>query len=134
MDQFWISFLKTMIILIILDYLWIGFINYKNYEQTITAVQGNKLKPRYISALIVYIVIALTVIIWTVPKVKEVTTKRSDLLMNSYKYGGMLGFLSYALFNFTNNAIFTNWTLKTSIVDTLWGTFLMGTTTYLIAM
>jgi uncharacterized membrane protein len=134
MNQFWISFIKAMIIFLILDYLWIGIINYKNYMDAITAVQGNKLTPRYFSAFIVYIAMTLMVVLWTVPKVKEVTTKRSDLLMNSFKYGGTLGLLSFAIFNFTNNTIFTNWDLHTAIVDTLWGFVAMGTTTYLTAM
>jgi len=117
-----------------MDYLWISIINKKNYLDTVIAIQGNTLVPRYLSGLIVYIAMALIIIIWVIPKVKEVTTKRSDLLMNSYKYGSMLGFLMYVFYNFTNHAIFTNWYLETVIKDTLWGTFLMGTATYLTIM
>jgi uncharacterized membrane protein len=134
MSNFWISFIKAIIIILFLDYLWIGIINKQNYINTIVAVQGNTFTVRYASALVVYIAMALTIIIWIIPKVNQVTTKRSDLLINSYKYGGLLGMLSFAIFNFTNNAIFTNWNLQTSIIDTLWGTFVMGTATYLTIM
>jgi uncharacterized membrane protein len=74
---------------------------------------------------------ALLVISWIIPKVSSVTKNKSDLLFNSYKYGGYLGILTFALFDFTNMAMFTNWTLQVGIIDTLWGGFLLGTTTYL---
>ena len=134
MDNFWKSFLIAMIIMLFMDFIWIGIINYKNYINTIVAVQGTEVKFRYGSAFIVYIAMALIIVMWTVPKVKEVTKNRSDLFVNSYKYGGLLGALTFAIFDFTNNSIFTNWSLHTSIMDTMWGFFIMGTTTYLTAM
>jgi uncharacterized membrane protein len=74
------------------------------------------------------------IIVWVLPRVEAVTKNKSDLMMNSFKYGGLLGGLSYVIFNFTNNAIFKNWTLETAIVDTLWGSVLTGATTYVLTL
>ena len=134
MDQFWSLFLKAIVILILLDLVWIGVVNRKNYSDTIVAVQGNSVNLRYGSAMIVYIAMTLIIVIWIIPRVNQVTKSRGDLLMNSYKYGGLLGGLTFMVFNFTNNAMFTNWSLHTSVVDSLWGAFAMGTATYLTAM
>jgi uncharacterized membrane protein len=100
----------------------------------IVSVQGSEVTVRYGSAIVVYLAIATMIIVWVLPRVEAVTKNKSDLLMNSFKYGGLLGGLSYAIFNFTNNAIFKNWTLETAIGDTLWGSFLTGATTYVLTL
>lgn len=123
--------IKAILITIFIDFLWIGVINKKNYEDVIVKVQKTPFMVRYAPAIIVYIAIALLVVVWIIPKVMEVTKNKKDLMMNCYKYGGMLGFLCYAIYDFTNYAIFSDWTLKITLMDSLWGAFLTGTVTYL---
>ncbi len=100
----------------------------------IVNVQGSELTVRYGSAIVVYLAIATMIIVWVLPRVQAVTKNKSDFLINSFKYGGLLGGLSYVIFNFTNNAIFKNWTLDLAVVDTLWGAFLTGATTYVLTL
>ena len=129
--MFWKNFIKSILIILFFDLLWIGIVNKQNYVDVIVKVQKTEFITKYASAVIVYIAMALMIVIWIIPKVLEVTTNKSDLMLNSYKYGCLLGLLTYLVFNFTNSAIFTEWSLKISLMDTLWGTFLMGTATYL---
>jgi uncharacterized membrane protein len=134
MKSFWSLFITAILTLLFLDYIWIGIIYKNKYMNAIVSVQGSELTVRYGSAIVVYLAIATMIIVWVLPRVEAVTKNKSDLMMNSFKYGGLLGGLSYAIFNFTNNAIFKNWTLETAIVDTLWGTFLTGATTYVLTL
>ena len=134
MKSFWSLFITAILTILFLDYIWIGIIYKNNYMNAIASVQGSELTVRYGSAIVVYLAIATMIIVWVLPRVEAVTKNKSDLMMNSFKYGGLLGGLSYAIFNFTNNAIFKNWTLETAIVDTLWGSFLTGATTYVLTL
>ena len=44
----------------------------------------------------------------------------------------ILGFVIYAVFDFTNMAIFKQWDLTTSLIDAVWGAFLFAATRYLL--
>jgi uncharacterized membrane protein len=44
----------------------------------------------------------------------------------------ILGFVIYAVFDFTNMAIFKHWDLTTSIIDATWGAILFAATRYLL--
>lgn len=134
MKSFWSLFITAILTILFLDYIWIGIIYKNKYMNAIVSVQGSELTVRYGSAIVVYLAIATMIIVWVLPRVEAVTKNKSDLMMNSFKYGGLLGGLSYAIFNFTNNAIFKNWTLETAIIDTLWGSFLTGATTYVLTL
>jgi len=134
MISFWSLFITAILTILFLDYIWIGIIYKNKYMNAIASVQGSELTVRYGSAIVVYLAIATMIIVWVLPRIEAVTKNKSDLMMNSFKYGGLLGGLSYAIFNFTNNAIFKNWTPETAIVDTLWGSFLTGATTYVLTL
>ena len=129
--MFWKDFLKTILILLVIDYVWIAIINKQYYSDIIVSIQKTPFNPRYGFGFVVYICMTLLVISWIIPKVSSVTKNKSDLLFNSYKYGGYLGLLTFAVFDFTNLSMFSNWNLQVSIIDSLWGGFLLGTTTYL---
>ena len=44
----------------------------------------------------------------------------------------ILGLVIYGVFEFTNKAIFRNWSWASVVIDTLWGGTLFGITTYLV--
>ena len=135
MYEFLILLLKATIILFVLDYIG-NSIYYDNYtiEKILKFLKTLKTcTDRWILKIIECITMALTIIMWVIPKVKQVTTNESDLLLNSYMYGGLLGLLIYIIINVNNHCIIPDyWTLKRSIINILWESFLMGTTTYLI--
>ena len=45
---------------------------------------------------------------------------------------GLLGACIYATFDFTNMAIFNNWSMKSTIIDISWGAILFMGTTYVV--
>lgn len=133
MEKFIKSFLTALISFFLLDYLWIGFIYKVKYTEMITEVQGVDLEFRYSSSLMVYLIMSVAIIVWILPRIeKEVEDKRDmEILKASFKYGSLMGLMIYGVYNFTNHAIFRNWSLETSFVDIFWGSFLMGVVTYL---
>jgi uncharacterized membrane protein len=126
-------FFISIIALIVIDYLWLGIIYYDSNRKIIESVQKTKLKGRLIGGIIVYIALALIIVFWIVPRIQIESKNNSNLLLTSFIYGGILGGLTYAIFDFTNYTIFTNWDLKTSIVDTIWGTILMTIVSFITA-
>lgn len=50
----------------------------------------------------------------------------------SYIDAGILGLVIYAVYEFTNKAIFKDWTWFTVFIDTIWGGILFSLTTYLV--
>ncbi len=44
----------------------------------------------------------------------------------------LLGLVIYAVYEFTNYALFSNWSILTVIMDTLWGGVLFATTAFIV--
>ncbi len=128
----YLTFLKqffiVLILLAVIDFPWIGIIYAKEYTKVIENVQKQKFVVRYLGGLIVYIAIALIIVGWVIPRLQQ---KSKVSFIDCLLYGGLLGGLVYAVFDFTNYALFTNWTLKTSIIDTVWGLVLTTLVTFL---
>jgi uncharacterized membrane protein len=104
-----VNFLIVIILLIVIDFVWIGIINVDRYKMVIKDVQKSDLKVRMLPGLVVYIALAIIILYWVVPTVK---LGDKNLFLNAFKNGFMLGALTYAIFDFTNMAIFNNWTLQ----------------------
>jgi len=131
MEKFWKSVLSSLICFLLLDYLWTGIIYKSKYTEMITDIQAIDLNFRYSSSLVVYLVMSLLLVVWVLPKLDQQEDKSdSELLKTSFKYGGLMGIMVYSIYNFTNYAVFRNWSLDTSLVDIFWGGFLMSVVTY----
>lgn len=96
--------LIAFISLIIFDFIWFSVSKNKIYK-SITK------KPINIFASIFVYFILCSAIAVQLPKTYT----------ESLVYGLLVGFVVYSVFNFTNFAIFNNWSLSTSIVDTIVG-------------
>jgi uncharacterized membrane protein len=126
-------FVSVLIIMGIIDFLWIGIIYKNQYRKVIESVQKEKFIVKMLGAVIVYIALAIIVVGWIIPRIKQELKNKSysNLFMTCLLYGGILGGLIYAVFDFTNYAIFSKWDLKTSIIDSVWGMILFTMTTFL---
>lgn len=102
------SILKTAAILVLVDMFWLltGGIFARQMTQRI---QGHPIQFRFISAVIVYLAMAYML-----------------LQVTSYKQAFMYGVCIYAVYDFTNYALLTNYDLKFALADTLWGGILFA--------
>ena len=78
------------------------------------------MKPLY--ALVVYVLMILG---WKLLIDKQ-GEKQSNIVRNSI----ILGLIIYGVFDFTNLAIFDNYSLKLGLIDMLWGGILFGVSSY----
>ena len=65
------KYLKSTLILLILDFLWIALFMGKKYQQTIPKIQKENLKINQSSALIVYILMIIGLNIFVVPNIRK---------------------------------------------------------------
>jgi uncharacterized membrane protein len=87
------------------------------FEKTVAAIQGSKLVVNMPPAIFTYILMAIILNYFIISANKPA--------FDAF----ILGFCAYGIFDFTNLAIFKNYTLKTAIMDTLWGAILFYVTT-----
>lgn len=108
------SFIVIMILYLIIDLPVIGYLNSKMYVNNFEKITGTKTNFKKIPAMIAYLILSLSVYYFIIKK------KSNNVSVDS----AMLGFVIYGIYNATNLATLNNYSIKVSIVDTLWGSFL----------
>ena len=119
-------------LILFFDFIWL-YINANMYNKSVKQIQDKKLNINYIGAFLSYICVILSLFLFSFPIVKNEyeKNKKQSLLLLSLRYGGLLGLFIYGIFNTTNITIFTNYNIKTVILDTLWGFFSYTLITYI---
>ena len=121
--------IKDIIIFTVLVLL-IDLIYLKNivgeFSKMVNKIQGSPITTNMQAAAVVYVamVVGWYVFIWSEMKNKG--------LKQSVIRAGILGVCTYAIFDFTNMAIFKNYRLDLSIMDSVWGGILFALCTYLV--
>ena len=110
------QYIISIAILLVLDFLWIGFFMKNKYNKQIPQIQKSPMKVNFLYAVIAYILMAVGLVIFVIPNIRP--EKR---LTDSLYYGFLFGFVLYGVYDFTNGAIFKNWDFKLAYIDVLWG-------------
>jgi uncharacterized membrane protein len=106
----------TAIILVVLDGFYLNLI--KNYfNNQIKLIQGSDVKINYVSVGITYIFLIFGLNYFIIQQNRSV------------KDAALLGMVIYAVYEFTNLALFKNWYPLTTIIDTTWGAVLFALVT-----
>lgn len=128
--------LVTVGCIAVLDALYIGLFARKHWQNQIAVVNdpagnqtGSQTNVRLWAAGIAYVVMVGAILGLVVSRVNHPESAFVEGLL----WGAVLGFSVYAIFNFTNLAIFANYTWQSAIIDTSWGTSLMALTGALAA-
>lgn len=116
----------TALFLLILDAAWL-YINASHYQKVVSRVQRVRMKINYVGAILSYAAVLIALFVIAIPQLEK--QPQQDFL-TCLKYGGLLGFVIYLTFNATNYAIFQNYSLALSAMDTFWGTALFTLVTY----
>ena len=104
------SFLVASIVMLVLDYVYLSTM--KGYfARVIQTIQGSPLKLNMLSAGITYVFMIFALQYFVFGKESE----------NRVRDAFLLGLCIYAVFDFTNMAMFKDWNLLTVLMDTLWG-------------
>lgn len=115
---------------IILDAVWLGVIAKKMYINafgTLMRISDGSIQPCWPAAIVVYIALLAGILVFVIPKA-------GHNVMLALLWGGLFGFVTYATYDFTNLAVLSQWSLKVSIIDTIWGMVLCGVTSFITVL
>ncbi len=90
--------------------------------RTHLSLNGEELQVNMLFALIVYISMVLLSSIFLAPKIMNLSSS-----LYVWGYGFLFGICSFAVFDFTNGALFKEYPLTFMLTDTLWGGVLFST-------
>ena len=114
-----IQYLLTAVIFVILDGIYLNLI--KGYfNKQIKSIQGSEIQINFIAVAITYILLIFGLNYFIIQKHKSIQD------------AAILGLIIYGVFEFTNLALFKNWSILTVILDTAWGTILFALTTAIV--
>ena len=112
-------FLVSAIILVSIDFFYLNLM--KGYfNNQVTKVQGSSMKINLFGTVICYLFLILGLNYFIIKPRKSV----QDAFL--------LGLVIYGVFETTNLGLFTNWSILTVIIDTLWGGILFALTTFIV--
>ena len=97
------KYLLVALIVFLVDLPWL-ILGSNGSKALIKDIQGRELKVKYLPSLVVYLALAYLAMLPT----------------NAYD-AFYLGIATYAVYDFTNLATLTNYTLQFAIMDSIWG-------------
>jgi uncharacterized membrane protein len=116
----WLTrFLTVILLLLLLDAVWLTAIAPAS-RRLIAGIQGSPLEIRWIPAAIVYLLITAGVVAFAVSP--------AEGILDAAGRGALLGLIIYGVYDLTNLATLTKYTVPYALADIAWGTFLCGTT------
>lgn len=117
------------ILLISLFILFLDYIVLTNlkplWRTTIQNVQKSPFIPNITYAIFSYILLIFGLYYFVYRYINKSTWKYDTIVK-----GFLFGFILYGVFDFTNLAIFKEYSLKTAVIDMFWGGILMSITSF----
>ena len=115
------TLLKLFVLLILVDSVYL-YLTKSIFGEMIVKIQKFAIQPRYWSAAIVYLLLAVG-LYWFI-------LKPNRPLWEAF----MLGAILYGMFDFISHAIFKKYDLSVAIMDTVWGGALASIVTTLMRL
>lgn len=119
----------ALVFMLALDYVWLSVIAKDFYINNLRPIlrigTEGKMDPIIVSAILVYVAIAIGIIYFVIPKA-------GGSAISALWIGAVFGLVTYAVYEFTNHALLTTWPIKVVFVDILWGMFLCGIASYVM--
>ena len=112
--RYGVTYLATMLVMLLLDTLWIGFIAADMYQSGIGHLMATA--PNLIAAAIFYGIFIVGLMLFAII---PATGIKSTLVL-----AGLYGFFTYSTYEFTNMATLKSWPVEMSIIDIAWGVFI----------
>jgi uncharacterized membrane protein len=126
MNKFIKLFLIVSVLVLAIDGMWIAAVMKDQYSAMIPRIQKQPMVVRMLPTILSYLTIILSVVLFSLPNIDK-----SNRLVTSMMYGGVLGALMYGMFSFTNHALITNWSPVVVALDTVWGFVLYTLVSYI---
>ncbi|WP_430428155.1 DUF2177 family protein [Parasphingorhabdus sp.] len=127
MTRYIATYIIAAIIFGILDAIWLTNAAELLYRPIIGEIMADQFR---LAPALTFYAIYLAGMLWFAVRPALIDGKWTTALLN----GAILGFLCYATFDLTSQAVLKVWSTKLTIIDLIWGTFATGTTSALTAM
>lgn len=114
-----IDLLIVAVVLILLDSVYLNLTK-SYFSKQIERVQGKPIELNIAGLLLCYTFLIFGFNYFIIQKQQST--------MDAF----LLGLVIYAVYEFTNYALFSNWSILTVIMDTLWGGVLFATTAFIV--
>jgi len=111
--------ITTLLLFLILDTFYLQAVK-SRFSTLIRKIQKSEMVVDIYSAIACYLVMTIGFYYFIVKENKSVLD------------AAILGFVIYAVFDFTNMAIFKDWDVITSMIDSIWGACLFAMTRYFL--
>lgn len=118
-----ITVLVSAVVLVGVDFFYLSSTS-KFFNNIVKNIQGKEIQFKMLGAVICYVFLVLGLNYFVLLDKK---LGKKEKIFKAF----MLGLIIYGVFESTNLAIFTNWTLDALLLDTLWGSILFSITTYI---
>ena len=119
MTKYFAAYGATLVVLLVLDLLWIGFLAKPMYQQGIGHLMAEQ--PRLLVALLFYLVYAAGLTVFAVAPDASTGNWKAAAMS-----GALFGFFAYATYDLTNLATLRNWPIGLAALDMAWGTLVSG--------
>jgi uncharacterized membrane protein len=115
-----IAYLVSILVMGGLDFLWLRTTSASLYHRDLGPLLADN--PNMTVAVIFYLIFIVGILIFAVRPALASGDWRT-----AARYGALFGFFAYATYDLTNFATMKIWTLRVTILDIAWGSFLTGT-------
>jgi uncharacterized membrane protein len=122
--------LIAAVVYLLLDAIWLMGVAKGIYTREIGSVMrvsGGSLNPNIPAVVFVYLILIGGLLLFVLPKA-------DGNAWHALGWGALFGLVVYGTYDFTNLAILSQWTLKISIIDVLWGMFVCGVTSFVTVL
>ncbi|HSS15073.1 MAG TPA: DUF2177 family protein [Rhizomicrobium sp.] len=114
-----IAYVVCILVIGGLDFLWLSNTSGPLYHRDLAPLLADN--PNMIVAVIFYLLFVVGILIFAVRPALANGDWRTAML-----FGALFGFFAYATYDLTNFATMKVWTLRVTLLDIAWGTFLTG--------
>ena len=118
-----ITIIVSAVVLVGVDFFYLSSTS-KFFNNIVKNIQGKEIQFKMLGAVICYVFLVLGLNYFVLLDKK---LGKKEKIFKAF----ILGLIVYGVFESTNLAIFTNWTLDALLLDTLWGSILFSITTYI---
>lgn len=116
----------VFISMLALDATFIGA-NRATYDRAVVAIQGSRINFNMRGAAMAYACIYALFVVFALPEVNKHLKRCAEGLSFSHRlaicarYAGLLGLLTYGIYDFTTKAVLTAYPWSIAFADTIWG-------------
>jgi uncharacterized membrane protein len=118
-----IAYAATLTVFAVVDLIWLAVVAKGFYRAEIGHLLADKFNLP--AAVVFYLLYVAGLLIFAVLPALE-----SGRAIDALKIGALFGLFAYATYDLTNLATLKDWSLKLTLVDMAWGSFLSGLSAY----